>query len=78
MDANLKYHLIEKIVQTNNETLLQEIKGLLEAAPGELREQMSDAEQKSVERGIKQADRGEFIPHEQAWAQISANRKKRG
>jgi predicted transcriptional regulator len=77
MDSTLKYQLIEKIVQTNDESLLQEIKVLLESASGDWWEKTSQAERESIERGIQQADRGEVIPHEQAWSQLLASRKNR-
>lgn len=78
MDAKLKYQLIEKIVRTDDEALLQQVKALLESASGDWWENTGVAERESIERGIQQADRGEVISHEQAWAQIIANRKKRG
>lgn len=77
MDLATKYQLIEKIVQTQDDALLEEIKTLLESASGDWWNQISDAERESIEIGIQQADRGEVIPHEQAWSQIMASRKKR-
>ncbi len=77
MDPRLKYQLIEKIVQTTDEALLQEIKSLLESASGEWWEKTTQIERQSIERGIEQADRGEVTPHEHAWAGILAGRKKR-
>ncbi|HEX8528543.1 MAG TPA: hypothetical protein VF646_00905 [Cytophagales bacterium] len=77
MDTTLKYQLIEKIVQTDDEAVLREIQALLESATGDWWATTSEAERESIERGIGQADRGEVVPHAQAWAQIMANRKKR-
>ena len=77
MDSTLKYQLIEKIVQTNDESLLQEIKALLESASGDWWEKTSQVERESIERGIQQADPGEVTPHEQAWSQLLASRKNR-
>jgi|GEM_PF-551978 len=77
MDATLKYQLIEKIVRTNDEAVLREIKALLESTTGDWWETTSEAERESIERGIEQADRGEVVPHAQAWGQILTNRKKR-
>ncbi len=71
MDSTLKYQLIEKIVQTTDEALLQEIKALLESASGDWWEKTTQMERQSIERGIQRADRGEVTPHEQAWGGLT-------
>jgi predicted transcriptional regulator len=70
MDSTLKYQLIEKIVQTNDESLLQEINALLESASGDWWHTISEAERAAIDEGLGQADRGEVIPHEDAMRQI--------
>ncbi len=70
MDATLKYQLIEKIVQTNDESVLQEIKALLESASGDWWNTISEAERAAIDEGLAQADRGETLSHEDAMRQI--------
>jgi hypothetical protein len=77
MNPALKYQIIEKIVQTTDEALLQEIKSLLESPSGDWWNTISEAERVAIDEGLAQADRGEVIPHEQAWGQLLAIRKKR-
>ncbi len=77
MSLALKYQIIEKIVQTTDEALLRQIKSLLDSASGDWWNTISEAEQKAIDEGLAQADRGEVIPHEQVWGQLLASRKKR-
>jgi len=56
---------------------LRHIKALLESASGDWWNTISEAERAAIEEGLAQADRGEVVPHEQAWNQLLASRKKR-
>ncbi len=70
MDSTLKYQLIEKIVQTTDESILQGIKALLESASGDWWNTISEAERAAIDEGLAQADRGETLSHEDAMRQI--------
>ena len=70
MSPALKYQIIEKIVQTTDESLLQEIKALLESASGDWWNTISEAERADIDEGLAQAERGETISHEEAMRQI--------
>ena len=63
MDLVSKYDLIEKIVNTDNEVLLQQVKTLLDEEEVESLEDLDPALKASLKRGIKQSDKGEGTPH---------------
>lgn len=64
MDLISKYDLIEKIVNTENETLLHQVKYLLEEEEVEGWENLHPKLKTSINRGLKKAANGEGTPHE--------------
>jgi hypothetical protein len=70
MDLVSKYDLIEKIVNTDNEVLLQQVKILLEGDGVESWDDLDPNLRASLEEGIAQSDRGEVIPHEEVMKEI--------
>ena len=68
MDLVSKYELIEKIVQTNDETLLSQVKHLLEEEQTESWEDLDPALKASINRGLKQANAKEGTPHTKVMA----------
>jgi hypothetical protein len=63
MDLISKYDLIEKIVHTDNEILLQQVKTLLEEEEVESLEDLDPTLKKALKKSISQSDRGEGTPH---------------
>jgi hypothetical protein len=68
MDLISKYDLIEKIVQTDNEQVLQQVKNLLEEEGAPSWEDLDPALKASLHRGIVQSDKKQGIPHAKAMA----------
>jgi predicted transcriptional regulator len=67
MDLISKYDLIEKIVQTTDESILWQVKHVLDV------ESLEDIDlklEKALDKSIKQADNGEVIPHNKVMADI--------
>jgi len=75
MDLISKYDWIEKIVKSENETLLNQVKHLLDEEEAEPWENLSPALKASIKRGLNQADKGEINPHAEVIKRI---RKKYG
>ncbi len=63
--AELRLCLIERITQANEETLLKLI-GLLNAEDKDWWNNLSEEDKASVERGLQQADKGNFVSHDDA------------
>ena len=70
MDIALKYKIVEKIVQTNDDTLLNEIKSLVGLSEGDFWNDVPHEIKKAVNRAKEELDRGEGIPHSQVMAEI--------
>jgi predicted transcriptional regulator len=70
MDLVSKYDLIEKIVKTDNEILLQQVKHLLEEEEAESWEDLDPELKASIKRGLKQADNGEVTPHKKVMKEM--------
>ncbi len=66
MTLNEKKTKIKKLVESADAHVLHMVYLLLE---GDLKsdwwDEISDAEKKSIEKGLAQADKGELVPHEQ-------------
>jgi len=63
MDLISKYELIEKIVQTENETLLHQIKLLIEDGEIESWNSLNTYLKASINKGLEQSNKGEVIAH---------------
>ncbi len=63
MDLISKYDLIEKIVNTENERILNQVKHLLEEDETESWENINPDLKASIKRGLAQADKGKVSPH---------------
>ena len=67
MDLISKYDLIEKIVQTTDETILRRVKHLLEV------ESLEDVDRRlkaALNKSLKQAEKGEVRPHKEVMSRI--------
>ncbi len=76
MDLVSKYELIEKIVQSNNEVLLQQVKHLLEEEEAESWENLDPALKSSIARGINQSNKEQVTPHARVMKSIKAKYRK--
>jgi len=74
MDLISKYDLIEKIVQTTDETVLQQVKQLLDV---ESLEDMDRRLKTALDNSLKQADNGEVISHNKVMADIKKKYQKK-
>ncbi len=70
MDLISKYDLIEKIVKTENETLLNQVKHLLEEEEVESWRNLDPALKASIKRGLSQSAKGEVTPHAQVMKRL--------
>lgn len=77
MDLISKYDLIEKIVQTTDETILWQVKHLLDEGEADSWEDFDPRLKASLERGLAQADNNEVIPHNKVMAQIKKKYPKK-
>jgi predicted transcriptional regulator len=64
-DAQTKYLIIEKLIQTQDEVILNRIKELLGISDQDWWDEISKAERAAIERGRTQLEKGEGIPHEE-------------
>jgi len=76
MDLISKYDLIEKIVKTENETLLNQLKNLLEEEETESWESLAPALKNSIKRGLTQAAQGKTTPHSEVMGRIKKKYRK--
>ncbi len=70
MDIQTKYRLIEKLVNTNNEEVLQQVKAILEGDGSDFWDDTSDEEKKAIETVIKQLNEGNSFSYEQVRAEV--------
>ena len=70
MNLISKYDLIEKIVNTENETLLHQVKHLLEEEETESWENLNPELKASIKRGLAQSAKGQLTPHEKVMKQL--------
>lgn len=61
-----KLNLLEKIVNTNDQSLILELKAFVENRSIDWFNQMSDFQKNEIEEGIINADSKDTIPHEKA------------
>jgi len=63
MDLISKYDLIEKIVNTDNEIILHQVKHILEEEETESWDKLNPKLKASINRGLSQADKGQLLSH---------------
>ena len=73
MDIALKYRIVEKIIQCNDETLLNEIKSLVGLSEGDFWAELPAEVKQAVNKAKAELDSGEGIPH----AEVMLELKKR-
>jgi len=72
MDIELKYKIAEKIIQSDDDFLLNKIKELVGLSNGDFWDEVPDKIKRDIDKAIEQLDRGEGIPHSNVMAEIKA------
>lgn len=70
MDIALKYRIVEKIIQSNDDTLLNEIKSLVGLSEDDFWTELPTEAKQAVNKAKAELDRGEGIPHTQVMAEM--------
>ena len=66
-----KLEIVQLVLNTNKATLLNKIEEILKKnAAKDWWDEISDEEKKAIEQGLAEADRGEFISHEEVMKQV--------
>jgi hypothetical protein len=70
MDIASKYKIVEKIIQTNDDLLLNEIKSLVGLSEGDFWRDVPIEVKQAINKAKDELDRGEGIPHSQVMTEI--------
>jgi len=70
MDIALKYKIVEKIIQSNDEGLLNEIKSLIGLSEDDFWTELPAEIKQAVNKAKDELDRGEGIPHAQVMSEV--------
>ena len=70
MDIALKYKILEKIIQSEDDVLLNEIDSLLKISQNNFWHDLSDKAKEAINNAKTELDRGEGIAHEQVMLEI--------
>ncbi|MDT3403829.1 hypothetical protein [Mucilaginibacter terrae] len=65
MDAALKYKIVERIINTDDDAVLQEVQALLEMESDDFWNTLPKEAETHFDEACEQLDRGEGIPHEE-------------
>ncbi len=76
MDANKKYELIEKLVMTEDESLLNQVKAVLEGSEIQFWDDLNPKLKESINRGLEQSKQGIGIPHDEIMRQFRSRLSK--
>jgi hypothetical protein len=70
MDITLKYKIVEKIIQSNDDSLLNEIKSLVGLSDFDFWNELPIEVKQAVNKAKAELDRGEGVPHSQIMAEV--------
>ena len=70
MDSAIKYQVVEKIIQSNDDSLLNEIKLLVGLSENDFWTNCLEDVKQAVSNAKAELDRGEGIPHEDVMLEI--------
>ena len=70
MDISIKNKIIEKIIQSNDESLLNEIKSLVGLSEGDFWADLPAEVKEAVDKAKEELNRGEGTPHSQVMAEV--------
>lgn len=77
MDISLKYKIVEKIIQSNDDGVLNEINSLLGLSEGDFWADVPVEIKQAIDKARDQLDRGEGIPHDEVMSKMKARFLKR-
>lgn len=61
-----KLEIVRMLLNTNDKTLIQEVKTLFKSREADWWDEMSGEQKEIILEGIAQADKGQTVPHEEA------------
>ena len=68
-----KLKLVQMIINTDKPALLKRVEEIFKKETAvDWWDEISEAERKSIEQGLAEADRGELIPHEEVMKEVKA------
>ena len=70
MDISLKYKIVEKIIQSNDDEILNQIKSLLNVSEPDFWDDIPENVRKAINEAKSQLDKGEGIAHSQVMADV--------
>lgn len=70
MDIALKYKIVEKIIQSNDDNLLNEIRSLIGLSETDFWAEIPVEVKQAINKAKAELDRGEGIPHAQVMTEI--------
>jgi hypothetical protein len=72
MDIALKYKIVEKIIQSEDEQLLNEIGAILGVPEIDFWDELPSEVKQSIDKAKTELDNGEGIPHNEVMADVRA------
>jgi len=72
MDIALKYKIVEKIIQSDDDALLNEVGAILGVPQTDFWVELPEAVKQSINKAKAQLDRGEGIPHDKVMADVKS------
>jgi hypothetical protein len=70
MDISLKYKIVEKIIQSEDDKVLNEIKSLLGVSEEDFWNTLPDHVKLAINKAKTELDNNEGIPHEKVMAEV--------
>ena len=70
MDISIKYKIVEKIIQSNDESLLNEIKSLVGLSECDFWTELPEDVKQAIDQAKVELNRGNGIPHLQIMAEV--------
>jgi gas vesicle protein len=72
MDNSLKYKIVEKIIQSNDENLLNEIKSLIGLSETDFWTEIPEEIKKSINKAKEELNRGEGLEYDDVMDEIKS------
>ena len=72
MDISLKYKIVEKIIQSNDDELLSEINSLLGLSQNDFWDDLPENVKEGINEAKEQINNGQGVPHSQVMADVKA------
>ena len=72
MDTELKHKIAEKIIQSNDDNLLNEIKSLVGLSEGDFWTELPPEVKQAINKAKDELDGGQGIPHSQVMTEVKS------